>query len=153
MAPVFALPASPADGDLYNELLNAEVNGAAEEHLLALRLQYHQVECARLERLWRESNTTPPSAWRGSDHVARASLARAGEGEKMPPLRGRPLVEFLVQNLNEKETAIYRKLKAGHIPGVQKNDPTKDKSHWFAPDPEDSVRRYFAGERGDRRAE
>lgn len=148
----FVVPASPADGDLYNELLNAEVNGAPEEHLLALRLQYHQVECARLERLWRESNAEPPTAWRVDDPAAPAWLDPASAKHTPPPMHGRALVEFLAERLAKPRNAIYRMLNQGLIPGIHKADPTKPKSHWFAPDPEDSVRRYLAGERGERRA-
>jgi hypothetical protein len=33
------------------------------------------------------------------------------------------------------------------MPGVYKTDPSKKKSHWLIPDPEDSARRWLTGER------
>jgi hypothetical protein len=47
----FSLPATPADGDLYNDLLDAEVRVAE------LRRQYHEAECRRLDDLWNASNS------------------------------------------------------------------------------------------------
>ena len=68
------------------------------------------------------------------------------------PLYGRHLREYLAEHLGKPEHAVYRMLDQGLIPGVQKQDPTRPKSHWFAPDPGACIRRYFAGERGARRA-
>ena len=68
------------------------------------------------------------------------------------PLSGRKLVDFLAPRLGKSKNAVQEMLRRGLIPGVQKLDPTKDRSHHFAPDPEDCVRRYFAGERGEKRA-
>jgi hypothetical protein len=48
----FHVPDAPADGDLYNELLAAEV------HVADVRRRYHEAECAQLEAAWRASNTT-----------------------------------------------------------------------------------------------
>lgn len=72
--------------------------------------------------------------------------------EATTPLYARHLREFLATRLGRSEAGIYRMLDQGLIPGVQKVDPGKPKSHWFAPDPEACVRRFFARERGNGRA-
>jgi hypothetical protein len=36
------------------------------------------------------------------------------------------------------------------MPGVEKNDPAKAKSHWNIPDPEGSAGRWLTGERKER---
>lgn len=49
--PEFAIPDEPASEALYNAVLNAEVE------LVELRRQYHEAECAELDRLWNASNS------------------------------------------------------------------------------------------------
>jgi hypothetical protein len=88
---------------------------------------------ATLERVWAETAADLPQP------CAPLSLV-----PPLPEPDGRKPVEQLATLLGLSRQQLYRRLP--HMPGVSKTSDKK-KSHWHIPDPEDTARRWNAGER------
>jgi hypothetical protein len=98
---------------------------------------------------------TPTNAEDGGGIVVRFHReARAHVHENGPITTqvddGRTPVERLAAALGYERASTYRLLQRDLIPGAHKTDPSKKKSRFVIPDPEESARRFLAGERKEK---
>jgi hypothetical protein len=68
----FALPPRPADPELFNALLDAELAGGVDPELLRrLRADYHRSELRELDEAWPETSPSQVSPWLTKTEAAR----------------------------------------------------------------------------------